>query len=116
MLFSADFGMADFSKMLVFREFGRRPAKAVNLETMGLMTVCYPALSQVTRLPLELSRENITLQDWKDFLLICLDFVFRGSGAIDFPREWRKWLGMAYRQNFMLPPDRNKNNSINSIT
>lgn len=114
-LFSADFGMADFSKMLVFREFGRRPAKAVNLETMGLMTVYYPALSQVTRLPLELSRENITLQDWKDFLLICLDFVFRGSGAIDFPREWRKWLGMAYRQNFMLPPDRKEHKKFQII-
>ena len=115
MLFSADSGMADFAKMLVFREFGRRPAKAVNLETLGLMAVCYPALAQVAALPLELSRENLTLQDWKGFLTICLDFVFRANGATDFPREWRKWLGMTYNQNFMLSPDRKEHKKFQLI-
>lgn len=105
-LFSVGSGTSDFARMLIFREFGRRPAKAVNLETLGLMAVRYPALEQVTAVPRELSRENLTLQDWKDFLKICLDFVFRANGATDFPREWRKWLGMTYNQNFMLPPDR----------
>ena len=106
MLASTDSGAADFAKMLIFREFGKRPAKATNLETMGLMSVCYPALEQVSDPPKELSCRNLSLRDWKDFLKVCLDVMFRANDATDFPKDWRKWLGMSYNQNFMLPPDR----------
>ena len=105
MLFSTDSSRADFANMLIFREFGRRPAKAVSLETLGLMCVRYPALDKVSALPSELRKRQVSLQDWKNFLKICLDFVFRGNGATDFPIDWRKWLGMTYKQNFILAPD-----------
>lgn len=106
MLASTDSGASDFAKMLIYREFGKRPAKATNLETMGLMAVCYPALDQVSDLPKELSCRNLSLRDWKGFLKVCLDVMFRANDATDFPRDWKKWLGMSYNQNFMLPPDR----------
>ena len=114
LLFSAD-STTNFASMLIFREFGRRPAKAVNLETLGLMAVCYPALERVTHVPRELKSDNLTLQDWKDFLKICLDFVFRGNGATDFSKDWRKWLGMTYNQNFMLAPDEKESKKIQLI-
>ncbi len=95
----------DFAEMLVFREFGRRPARAANLETLGLMAVCYPELDTVSTLPPELRHANMKLEDWKDFLKICLDVMFRANGATDFSRIWRKWLGMPYNQNFILAPD-----------
>lgn len=114
-LASADSGASDFARMLIFREFGRRPAKATNLETLGLMAVCYPALEQVSGLPKELSCEKLSLQDWKDFLKICLDFMFRANGATDFSKDWRKWLGMSYNQNFMLSPDRKDHNRFQLI-
>ena len=108
-------GPSDFARMLVYREFGRRPARSVNLETLGLMAVRYPALEKVTALPRELKEAKLTLSDWKDFLKICLDFVFRGNGATDFPRAWRKWLGMTYTQNYILPPDRNEHGKFHLI-
>ena len=114
LLFSAN-STTNFANMLIFREFGRRTAKAVNLETLGLMAVCYPALERVTDVPRELKSDNLTLQDWKDFLKICLDFVFRGNGATDFSKDWRKWLGMTYNQNFMLAPDEKESKKIQLI-
>ena len=65
--------------MLSYPEFGRRPAKAVNLERLGLMAVRYPALENVTALPGELKEANLTRSDRKDFLKVFLDFVFRGT-------------------------------------
>lgn len=114
-LFSGGSGTSDFARMLIFREFGRRPTKAINLETLGLMAVCYPALEQVSSIPLELQHRNCTLHDWKNFLKICLDFVFRANGATDFPREWRKWLGMTYTQKFLLPPYATEHSKIQLI-
>ena len=113
MLASTDSGAADFAKMLIFREFGKRPAKATNLETMGLMSVCYPALDQVSDLPN--GCEKLSLRDWKDFLKVCLDVMFRANDATDFPKDWKKWLGMSYNQNFMLPPDRKDHNRFQLI-
>lgn len=101
-LIASDSDASDFARMLVYREFGRRPARAVNLETLGLMAVRYPALEKVTAVPRELKHAGLTLSDWKDFLKICLDFVFRGNGATDFTIAWRKWLGMTYNQKFIL--------------
>lgn len=60
-------GAADFARMLSYPEFGRRPAKAVNLETLGLMAVRYPALENVTALPGELKEAKLTRSDWKNF-------------------------------------------------
>ena len=104
MLLSSSSGTEDFAKMLIFREFGRRPAKGANLETRGLMAVCYPALNQASDFPREFQRKSLSLEDWKNFLKICLDVMFRANGATDFSRNWRKWLGMPYNQNFILAP------------
>ena len=104
MLLSTASGMEDFARMLIFREFGRRPAKAANLETLGLMAVCYPALDQVSGVPREFQQANLKLADWQDFLKICLHVMFRANGATDFPRNWRKLLGMPYNQSSILAP------------
>ncbi|WP_294446925.1 DEAD/DEAH box helicase [uncultured Mailhella sp.] len=114
-LIASGSGASNFARMLVYREFGRRPARAVNLETLGLMAVRYPALEKVTELPWELKKAGLTLSDWKNFLKICLDFLFRGNGATDFPVEWRKWLGMTYRQTYLLPPGKEKHGKFQLI-
>lgn len=94
------------ARLLLFREFGRRPARQNNLETMGLVAVRYPALEKISRVPEILSGPavTVTLEDWRAFLKICLDFVFRGGSAVDFPQELRRWLGMPYAQTRFLPP------------
>lgn len=100
-------GKTNFARMLVFREFGRRPARAANLETLGLMGVFYPELERIrdADVPRAFKDSGLGMEDWRNFLKICLDFIFRANGALDFSREWRKWLGMPYTHTYMLPPD-----------
>lgn len=106
-LFAGTHGQDNLARILLFREFGRRPFRQNNLETMGLIAIQYPELKKVDRLPESFRRHSLTVEDWQNFLKICLDFAFRASGAVDFPQEWRRWLGMPYVQKRLLPPDYN---------
>lgn len=69
---------------------GRRLLNASgSLETMGLVTIVYPALTQKS-LPTVISTWNannpslpqITTSDWHDFLKICIDYVVRLGNCI----------------------------------
>lgn len=107
-LFAGSNGQEKLAKILLFREFGRRPVRQNNLETMGLVSVVYPELASVTHAPETFSRCALSIEDWRSFLKICLDFAFRANGAVDFSQEWRRWLGMPYVQNRYLPPSMSK--------
>lgn len=66
---------------------GRRPLYETNAETMGLITLIYPALKNVsisTSLNdfAEENGLNVTDQDWRDFLKICLDYFIRFGNHI----------------------------------
>ena len=102
--FPKDTGWKEFSKMLIFREFGRRPAHSFSLESMGMMGVVYPSLQKITSYPEEFRNGGLSLDDWKVFLKVCLDFTFRASGAVDFDKYYRKWMGMPYSQKFLVEP------------
>ena len=58
---------------------GRKPVHVASLENLGLITICYPAIDnmQTKDLPNQCSRVGIRLQDWKNFLKICLDYYVR---------------------------------------
>ena len=66
-------------------------------QTLGLMAVCYRLWDRCPVFPRIKSCEKLSLQDWKDFLKICLDFMFRANGATDFSKTG-EWLGMSYNQ------------------
>ena len=75
-------------KASLIRQFiGRRQMYENGPETMGLITVFYPALANV-RLPEELSdyatlhHLDIKDQDWRDFLKLALDFFVRLNNHI----------------------------------
>lgn len=101
-IFNETTGKEVLASILTMREFARRPKRLNSPETMGLVAVRYPKLDAVMSLP-----DNpcgLSLQDWKDFLKISLDFWVRENTFIDLPDSWRKWGGNRLASKRLLPP------------
>ncbi len=106
----AEFGSATgkekLARILVVREFGRRPKRANSLETMGLVAVCYPKLEKITQLPtLSASAAKFSLNEWRDFLKLALDFHVRENTFVKLPDSWKKWGGQRLSGKLLLPYD-----------
>jgi DEAD/DEAH box helicase domain-containing protein len=97
-------GKEDLVKILVCREFGRRPKRQNSLETMGLVAVQYPKLAQVVMLRPAVQAAGFSLSEWRDFLKIMLDFYVRGRFAISLPQGWERWGGVKGAAKKILPP------------
>jgi Lhr-like helicase len=105
-IFSGTTGDFELARMFLVREFGRRPKRANNLETMGMTAVYYPALDEINEVPVTVVQATeFDLQTWRDFLKISLDFFVRAGGSLRFPREWKNWLGMRFGQTWLVDPD-----------
>jgi DEAD/DEAH box helicase domain-containing protein len=104
--FSEASGAIELASTFLIREFGRRPKRSNNLETLGLIAVLYPALQTVEQVPAAvIQAANFNLAEWRDFLKICLDFFVRGGGSLEIPRTWRSWLGTKFPQTFLVGRD-----------
>ncbi len=90
--------------MAFAREFGRRPKRANNLETMGLVAVTYPSLDQVSVPPGQFERLGGFIVDWRCFLRQCLDFFLRDNTVVDLPAAWRRWGGNRVAQKRVIGP------------
>lgn len=100
-LFGGASGTREFAKMVLAREFARRPRRVNNSETMGLIAVQYPKLSTISSPP---PYASITIDDWHAFLKICLDFFVRENTCIDLPDSWMKWGGNKIPRKYLLGP------------
>lgn len=104
--FSEASGPIELARMFLVREFGRRPKRLNNLESMGLVSVCYPAIDGIKHVPSLVSQAtNFDIATWRDFLKLCVDFFVRSGGSLSFPRDWRNWLGMPFPQSLLVPRD-----------
>ena len=104
--FASNSGRERLARILLMREFARRPKRVNSLETMGLVRTTYPKLDTVTRVPdFPPGISVFSLTDWKDFLKIALDFHVRENTFIDLPDSWRKWGGNRLSAKQLLPPD-----------
>ena len=104
--FSEASGPIELARMFLVREFGRRPKRLNNLESMGMVAVRYPALETIQTVPESVRQAaGFDLSTWRDFLKICLDFFVRGGGSLEISREWRHWLGMPFPQSQLVPRD-----------
>lgn len=92
------------SHLLLLRELYRRPKRTNSLETLGLVSVRYPGLEKIpeSRVPQSWVHIGGTLQDWKDFLKIYLDFVVRENGCVDLSNEQQNWIGARFRRKFLV--------------
>lgn len=97
-LFGGTQGPARVAETLIIREIGRRPKRQNNLETMGLVSLCYPGLLDCAPPGLWSARSR-SGQDWRDFLKIAVDFVIRNSGCLAIPDEIWKWSGLPRRHS-----------------
>lgn len=99
-------GATELAKTFLVREFGRRPKRQNNLESMGLVAVHYPALQAVTEVPIGVAQaSDFDIETWRDFLKLCLDFFVRANGALAITPAWRKWLGIPFPQRFLIGRD-----------
>lgn len=100
-LFSGPQGLREFAKMLLAREFARRPRRVNSSETMGLVAVQYPKLAALQTPPV---LGGMTIDEWKSFLKIALDFYVRENTCIDLPASWMKWGGNKIPRKYLLGP------------
>ncbi len=105
-IFAQDTGRNQLARMFLVREFGRRPRLQNNLESMGMVAVRYPALEQVVDVPAEVAMAaGFDLPTWRDFLKISLDFFVRTGGSLSISTAWRQWLGLPFRQSWLVDRD-----------
>jgi ATP-dependent helicase YprA (DUF1998 family) len=108
MLFSEETGRQTLIEILLLCIFYYRPKRANSLETLGLVSVQYPALSKIEKVPVEWQKLNLSLSEWQDFLKLCLDFYVRGDKFVTVPYEWIHWMGITIYPRVLLAPDSNE--------
>jgi DEAD/DEAH box helicase domain-containing protein len=94
-------GPLTLARMFLVREFGRRPKRLNNLESMGLVAVCYPGLEAV-----QSAAAGFTLVEWRDLLKISLDFFVRAGGSLAVDPRTRHWLGTKFPRRDLVVRDR----------
>ncbi len=92
-LFPESGGVRVLTEMLLLREFARRPKRKNSMETLGLISVQYPTLKLIEKIPLGWDKLEANLDDWHHFLKVILDFYIRENSIIDIPDDWTDWMG-----------------------
>lgn len=117
-LFDGHEGGLTMARLLLSREFSRRPKFQNSSETLGLIKVGYTGLDKVTVTPplwmatsayvasgsTQESRTPLTLQDWRDFLHVALDFFVRENTFIPMENKMRRWMGSRFSPKALYSP------------
>lgn len=103
-VFDTDNGSENFAGLMIVRELGRRPKRQNSLETMGMVSVKYQDLRHVNKIPYMFEENGLGLPEWQDFLKIMLDYFVRGGSSLDYPDQWRAWLGLPAARTWILEP------------
>ena len=98
-------GPLKLSEMLLFREFMRRPKRQNSLETQGLVKVGYVGLDKINSCPIGWESKGLSLQDWKDFLKVTLDFHVRENTFIQLDEDWKSWIGNKFSSKTLRNPN-----------
>ena len=103
-VFKGNKGPELLARILMCREFGRRPKRQNSLETLGMVSVQYPKLNLVTTRRVAVQQAGFTLEEWRAFLKISLDFFVRQHWAIQLPMNWQRWGAERVYPKQILPP------------
>lgn len=117
-LFDGSEGGLTMARLLLAREFSRRPKNQNSTETLGLIKVGYQGLEKVTTTPplwvdtraipalgaASASRSALTLDDWRDFLKVALDFYVRENTFIPMENKMRRWMGSRFSPKALYSP------------
>lgn len=119
-LFGGHEAAQPMARLLLAREYSRRPKNQNSTETLGLVAIGYSGLENVTTAPsLWCERKagpvvsgskgasgNLTLQDWRDFLKVALDFYVRENTFIRLDPTMQRWMGGRFTSKTLVPPRR----------
>lgn len=100
------FGTQDsvaLAKMLLAREFFRRPKRANSLETLGLVQVCYPKLASITSKPLAWPSQ-LSIESWRTYLKVLLDFFVRQNAVLNIDKRWQSLIGVRISPKWVVAP------------
>ena len=90
----------EYANFCLYREFFRRPKRMNSAETMGLISLRYPALEGKAPPPgWPLRRE-----DWPVFLKLVVDFFVRDANAVDVDDQYLRWMGIPVRKRYVQGP------------
>ncbi|MCY4330833.1 MAG: DEAD/DEAH box helicase, partial [Endozoicomonadaceae bacterium] len=93
-IFDENSGPRKLSELLLLREFMRRPTNQNSLETQGLIRVGYQGLETISKPPPDFwENKKLSVDDWKNFLKISLDFFVRANSFIDLDKKLKSWIG-----------------------
>jgi hypothetical protein len=120
MLFSGHKAAGTMARLLLAREYARRPKNQNSTETLGLVKVGYIGLEKIQAAPslwleakaypvpgnLADANTHLTLADWKDFLKVALDFYVRENTFINLDRDMQSWMGSRFTAKILFPPTR----------
>lgn len=98
-------GPHKLAEMLLFREFMRRPKRQNSLETQGLVKVSYRGLDKIQETPILWKEHGLTLEDWRDFLKVALDFYVRENSYIQVEEAWLQWIGSRFSSKSLRQPE-----------
>ena len=114
-VFKGSKGAESLARILLCREFARRPKYPNNLETMGLVRVQYPKLVLVVSRRPAVEMAGFSLDEWRNFLKIALDFFVRQYWAIQLPSSWERWGAERIFPKQILPPSSLEKNTRKQI-
>lgn len=111
-IFRDNDGPYKLAEMLLFREFMRRPRRQNSLETQGLVKVEYAGLAKVQEVPACWEQKGLTLDDWRDFLKVALDFHVRDNSYIQVDEGWLSWIGSRFSAKSLRNPESQESDEI----
>jgi hypothetical protein len=120
-LFSDQMGGRTVARLLLSREFARRPKNQNSTETLGLIGVNYQGIENIKTAPdrwvqtgIVVGRRidssdpgTLTLEDWKTFLRFALDFHVRENTFIQLDDAMREWMGSKFSPKHFHAPNAN---------
>ncbi|HMV60962.1 MAG TPA: DEAD/DEAH box helicase, partial [Agitococcus sp.] len=104
--FDDEEGAVALAKIMLLREFARRPYIQDNLETLGLVSIVYPKLQRIQKAP-DFSSHHLLMDvsEWRSFLKITLDFFIRHHLILRMPDEWSSWSGNRIPCKVLITPN-----------
>jgi DEAD/DEAH box helicase domain-containing protein len=108
-VFGESDGSFKLADMLLFREFSRRPKRQNSTETQGLVKVSYAGLERIKLCPARWEESGFTLNDWRDFIKVSLDFYVRENNFLSIENgSWLKWIGSHFSSKSLVNPKSNE--------
>lgn len=106
------------ARLLLAREYSRRPKNQNSTETLALVKVGYMGLESITETPplwleskaippkgsISDGKTNLTTDDWKNFLKVALDLYVRENTFIRLNQEMQLWMGNRFTPKSLFPP------------